>query len=645
MKKTILLFSLILVSVVVNAYDFMSDGIYYNILSEEDKTCEVTYVYEWSEWESMYSGDINIPEQVTIDNETYTIVRIGERAFSSCQLDGLSLPSTITQIGSHAFDSCTGISLLSIPSNIEYIEDYSFYESDLSGSIYIPISCKCIGAYAFCRTDITELTFASQWIVDTKPRCTIKELAFGYCTSLNYVELNQLCYDFETNPFASCNNLNGFNSAYSVRMDDGTGYIVIDGCLYKFTEYNNTYNLELICCPAGKESFLSPNQYGIATPELLKTIGKCAFLGCHKITFLDLPPTVTSIEDWGLWIPVTDPWDDTYRRINIPVSVEIMGKEPFGWNSTNLDIYIYSTHITNINDQGSHGDGSKNGTIHIPYGTLASFGSELVKRNWNIIDDIGDKDYILEDGTVFENWMNRNGMDITYTRTFNNNKWQALYVPFAMSYDDWKDNFDVAEICNFHEYDDDENGVVDRTTLEVLYVKSGETKPNNPYLIRAKETGAKTLTVTNATLYSSEENSIDCSSVKTKYIFTGTYQGVNGEEMYNNGYYALSDGLLSEASSNSVSLGTFRWYLRTINRTDNQTNARANVLKIKVIGENDDMETGITKNGTTAKATGYNHSTEYYKLNGTRVSIPMSSSIIIERDHNGSIKKIIKNKR
>ncbi len=263
-------------------------------------------------------------------------------------------------------------------------------------------------------------------------------------------------------------------------------------------------------------------------------------------------------------------------------------------------------------------------------------------------DGIGDesenKNIALKDGDVFENSTRIDGVNISYTRHFSNTYWQALYIPFSIFYKDWKDDFDVAEISNFHERDKDGDGVVDETKLEVFYVKSGMTQPNCPYLIRAKVTGEKIIAVTGATLYPSEENFIDCASLKNKYIFTGTYHGVSGQDMRSNEYYALSNGGLSKASSDNAALGTFRWYLKTEwhDMYDIVHNAsRAMVFNIKVIGEDDDTEaTGIAE-----KASDYNHLTEYYRLNGTRVSNPTSSGVLILKDSNGRTKIIIKTRR
>ena len=69
---------------------------------------------------------------------------------------------------------------------------------------------------------------------------------------------------------------------------------------------------------------------------------------------------------------------------------------------------------------------------------------------------------------------------LTYTRNFSHTGWQAWYMPFAMSYEDWSDQFDVARLNDVHQFDDDEDGVADRTELEVMYVKSGRIEANTP---------------------------------------------------------------------------------------------------------------------------------------------------------------------
>lgn len=90
----------------LSAYDFEVDGIYYNILSEEEKAVEVTY------GDIDYSGTIIIPETVDLtvdDNDiTYSVTSIGNYAFYECSgLTGITIPESVTSIGDDAFRGCT----------------------------------------------------------------------------------------------------------------------------------------------------------------------------------------------------------------------------------------------------------------------------------------------------------------------------------------------------------------------------------------------------------------------------------------------------------------------------------------------------------------------------------------------------------
>lgn len=106
---------------VVYAYDFEVDGIYYNILSEENKTCGVTANPATSYEVSGYKGAINIPEHVAYDNEVYTVTYIYKDAFRRCnKATSISLPNTIDSIATYAFYG-TGISDMTIPKSVKKI--------------------------------------------------------------------------------------------------------------------------------------------------------------------------------------------------------------------------------------------------------------------------------------------------------------------------------------------------------------------------------------------------------------------------------------------------------------------------------------------------------------------------------------------
>ena len=89
---------LLLCTTVVSAYDFEVDGFYYNILSEEDKTVEITYkIISRVEPSNSYTGCVVIPETVIYSETTYHVISIGDNAFFNCpNLTDLTIPNSIT---------------------------------------------------------------------------------------------------------------------------------------------------------------------------------------------------------------------------------------------------------------------------------------------------------------------------------------------------------------------------------------------------------------------------------------------------------------------------------------------------------------------------------------------------------------------
>ena len=93
----------LLSSIAANAHDFKVDGIFYNILSKEDRTVEVTYNKSYI----IYSGFLVIPANVTYEGTTYSVTTIGNSAFENCNsLTSIEIPNSVTTIGHYAFYYC-----------------------------------------------------------------------------------------------------------------------------------------------------------------------------------------------------------------------------------------------------------------------------------------------------------------------------------------------------------------------------------------------------------------------------------------------------------------------------------------------------------------------------------------------------------
>lgn len=235
----------------------------------------------------------------------------------------------------------------------------------------------------------------------------------------------------------------------------------------------------------------------------------------------------------------------------------------------------------------------------------------------------------------------------TYRRTFTEKqvgKWQALYIPFKLEYNDWKDGYDVAAINNFHEYFD-ENGNVVKRELEVCLINNGKLHANYPYLIRPKAAGEMVLERENADVYCASELGYLCQGMNRYYGFEGTYHSING--LKEKGYIFLSDGMLCKAKNDEATLKPQRWYLEIENLwdpwekddTEGSDDSAIMNMPIRVIGENDATGIEEIKIKKTVLGSDGTQASGIYDINGCRME-SMKSGINIVRMADGRVVKM-----
>ena len=284
MKQFLFLAMLALSSMSILAYDFVVDGIAYNITSSSDLTVEVTYkgfsrsTYSYSgsaySYQSNnYTGIKNIPETVYYSNNTYTVTSIGENAFGSyfdsgydrqygiynsistkfClkndNLKSVTIPETVTSIGANAFGCCSGLTTLTLPNSLKNIGEYAFSGCIGLTSISIPNSVTSIG-----------------------------EQAFYGCSSLTSVTIGNSVTSIGSSAFYECKGLT------SVHITD-------------LTAWNNITYGDIESQPLYYAHHLFLNGQEITgdfvIPEYLTHIGDYAFCGCSGLTSVTIPENVT----------------------------------------------------------------------------------------------------------------------------------------------------------------------------------------------------------------------------------------------------------------------------------------------------------------------------------------------------------------
>ena len=133
MKKQLRTLALLLTATLptlnASAYDLEIDGIFYNILSLDDMTCEVT---SDDVNFSKYEGDIVIPGTVIYNGRTLTVVRIGTEAFWQDHITSVTIPNTVTDVYVEAFKKCDIILTPTAPTGAFALGDKSMKDNPIN---------------------------------------------------------------------------------------------------------------------------------------------------------------------------------------------------------------------------------------------------------------------------------------------------------------------------------------------------------------------------------------------------------------------------------------------------------------------------------------------------------------------------------
>lgn len=207
-------------------------------------------------------GALSIPSTVYNDGTTYTVKRIGERAFHAHSLiTSVSIPSTIERIEKEAFYCADYLTDVTIPNTVDFIGENAFSGCSSLSNVTIPNSVSTIeyGAFMHC-TSLTSITIPSSVI-------NMGESLFFGCSSLSSATIN--CARIAGYTFRDCTNLSSVTFGNSVRTIGESAFIDCTGLTT------------------------------ITFPSLLNTIENHAFSGCSGLGSITIPQ---SIANWGEYV-------------------------------------------------------------------------------------------------------------------------------------------------------------------------------------------------------------------------------------------------------------------------------------------------------------------------------------------------------
>ena len=377
MKKYIFRLSfIVLISIIglnASAHDIEvknADGvtIYYNWVNDKTELAVSYRGTSFSEYKNEYSGVIVIPESVLYKGQTYRVTSIGDSAFRKCSMTSVTIPNSVTTIGSYAFVDCNSLTNMVvesgnpkydsrnncnaiietssntlmagckntiIPNNVTSIGEGAFSGCSGLTSITIPNSVTSIGAWTFAYcSGLTSVIIGNGMTY-------IGMYAFQYCSGLTSVTIPNSVTSISAGAFSGCSALNSVTISNSVKYI-ATG--VFSGCS-KLTSVHIS-DLEAWCKIWFGDNWANPLYYAhhlylgdkeitdLVIPNSVTDIREYAFSGCSGLTSVSIPNSVTSIGA-GAFSDCS-----SLTSVSIPNSVTSIGAGAFSYCSSLTSVTI-----------------------------------------------------------------------------------------------------------------------------------------------------------------------------------------------------------------------------------------------------------------------------------------------------------------
>ena len=287
MKKVLLSFLLMLLPILASATYINGINYYLDLSTETASVCP-----------GSYSGNVNIPSQVTYDGVTYTVTSIRGQSFPRSKVTSVTIPSSVTKLEEESFSGFTGIIHIT---DLEawckvWVHPAAFMDEkgkDNYHRLYLN------------GVEITDLVIPSGVT-------SISTNTFSYCTSITSVNILNSVESIGSQAFYNCSGLTSVTIANGVTSIGNSAFYGCSGLTsvtipssvtsigssaFSGTQWFNNQPNGLVY--AGKVAYKykgdMPENTSIIIEDGTVEIAPGAFSGCSGLTSVTIPNSVKSI--------------------------------------------------------------------------------------------------------------------------------------------------------------------------------------------------------------------------------------------------------------------------------------------------------------------------------------------------------------
>ncbi len=226
------------------------------------------------------SGAVVIPSKVYIGASEYTVMSIGQYAFSGCtSLTSATIPNGIRKIGYGAFRDCIGLTNITIPNSVWKIDNLAFWGCSNLSYVDLSEGLTNIGQYSFYGcSNIKSLTIPSSMQ-------NIDIYAFEGCSGLTRITIPSSVKNIGVSAFFACTGLIDVTiNSNAIMSKDYTS----TSSLYKiFGDQVQEYTIGNGVTKIGDYAFSnSTSLNSVVFPSSVTSIGENVFYGCNLLNMI-----------------------------------------------------------------------------------------------------------------------------------------------------------------------------------------------------------------------------------------------------------------------------------------------------------------------------------------------------------------------